>query len=136
MSELTIPQQPTQSIPKVSVGASAPNPPSSKDVAGSVADNTVNANTEVATLATNGSNVSSDQLSGEQSGKSGELGATTLSSNIMTYRDSDSGRLVVRLVDKNNNAVISEFPSKTMLGNYPKPSSFLTETNTSLDTKA
>ena len=46
--------------------------------------------------------------------------AVTSLSNIMTYRDSESGQLVVRLVDANNNSVISQFPSKTMLGNYPK----------------
>ncbi len=46
--------------------------------------------------------------------------AISPSSNIMSYRDSETGRLIIRLIDKDNNAVISEFPSKTMLGNYPK----------------
>ena len=57
------------------------------------------------------------------------------SSNIVTYRDSDSGRLVVKLIDENSNAVVTEFPSKTMLGNYPKPTYGFTK-SPSIDTEA
>lgn len=71
---------------------------------------------------------------GEATGSN--VSGAQLSSNIMTYRDGESGRLVVRLVDNNNNAIISEFPSKTMLGNYPKQDSLPSTTSLGLDTKA
>jgi uncharacterized FlaG/YvyC family protein len=135
MSELTIPKQPTQSVSSVS----SQNTSSGQKVPTNTLSAANLAPTSVSVV--KGSSVDSvvDVSSASQTGQalnSGESTAATLASNIMTYRDSESGRLVVRLIDEHNNSVISEFPSKTMLGNYPKQSSFPLGTNASLDTKA
>ncbi|MCZ4280513.1 flagellar protein FlaG [Kiloniella laminariae] len=46
--------------------------------------------------------------------------APAATANILTFRDNDTGRLIIKLVDKDNNSIITEFPSQSMLSNYPK----------------
>ncbi|WP_417454260.1 flagellar protein FlaG [Kiloniella sp.] len=130
MSELTIPKQPTQSVSNISpqgVVSRQKIPTSTVSAAALSLEKISIANSVIdASPVTQVSQTMHDP----------EAVVASLASNIMTYRDSESGRLVVRLIDEDNNAVISEFPSKTMLGNYPKQSNFPLEVNTSLDTKA
>ncbi|WP_085908716.1 hypothetical protein [Kiloniella majae] len=135
MSELTIPKQPTQSVPNVSPqsAASRQKVPTSSVNAASLAPMLVSVDRSSA-VSSHANGRPGAQIS--QPLNSGEVVVASLASNIMTYRDSESGRLVVRLIDEDNNAVISEFPSKTMLGNYPKQSAFPLEENAGLDTKA
>ncbi|WP_343559806.1 hypothetical protein [Kiloniella sp. b19] len=41
------------------------------------------------------------------------------SSNIVTFRDGETGRLVIKLVGSRNNEVLAEFPSPNQLSRYP-----------------
>ncbi|WP_085904321.1 flagellar protein FlaG [Kiloniella majae] len=135
MSEVTISGQPTQLVPKVS--ASSSSVPKLSSVNASDAQAVINVPQNIETKTAQSPNASVEHQPVLNGAVDTTAAATSqLSSNIVTYRDSESGRLVVRLIDENNNAVISEFPSKTMLGNYPKQSSFLSSTNVNLDTEA
>ncbi|MFD2207961.1 flagellar protein FlaG [Kiloniella antarctica] len=133
MSDLTIQNQPARSVPKVSNSApvqavtSQTLPAKAASSSGALGLDNLNRTLSGGASALN-SPADSNVIKDGASAKAGGNG----SSNIMTYRDSDSGRLVVRVVDENSNAVISEFPSKTMLGNYPKivPSSVTPDVDT------
>ena len=126
MTELSINKLPTPSVSNVNSGAASTS-------ARNVAQSSLNTQNNIVSEAGQTASAKIDAFSAvsETASRSAVVGN---SSNIMTYRDSDSGRLVVRVVDKNNNAVISEFPSKTMLGNYPKLTS--PDLSSSIDTKA
>ncbi|WP_417430184.1 flagellar protein FlaG [Kiloniella sp.] len=117
MSDVTIQSQPTYSVTK-STGSSVSVTNSQAAVTtASVAPSEplAKADSQTQGIVSLDSNNVAENAEGSSS-----VGGATVSSNIFTYRDSDSGRLVVKVIDENNNAVISEFPSKTMLGNYPK----------------
>ena len=129
MSELTIPKQPTQSVSNISPQGAARRQKIPTGTVGAAA-----LSLEKISIVNNA--VDASPLTQVSQTMHSPEAVASLASNIMTYRDSESGRLVVRLIDEDNNAVISEFPSKTMLGNYPKQSNFPLEVNASLDTKA
>ncbi|KLN60322.1 hypothetical protein WH96_14225 [Kiloniella spongiae] len=135
MSDVTVSGQPTQLVPKVSSSSTGVSKLSSVNVSAAQAVVNVPQNIEAKTAQSSSASVERQPvLNGAVDTTA--AAASQLSSNIVTYRDSESGRLVVRLIDENNNAVISEFPSKTMLGNYPKQSSLPSLTNVNLDTEA
>ncbi|WP_085900803.1 hypothetical protein [Kiloniella majae] len=133
MSEITISGQPAQPIPKTSASGSRALGLNSGNAPKTQAAVNVPHNEEAKTAQSLSAKAGPQSVSGVSIDAAA---ASQLSSNIVTYRDSDSGRLVVRLIDENNNAVISEFPSKTMLGNYPKQSSLPSLVNVNLDTEA
>ncbi|WP_120496216.1 hypothetical protein [Kiloniella sp. EL199] len=133
MSEVTISGQPAQLTPKTSASSSSVSKSSSIGMNRAQAVVNVQKNVETKIAESPSASVESRPI---LDGAVDTAATSQLSSNIVTYRDSESGRLVVRLIDENNNAVISEFPSKTMLGNYPKQSSLLSSTNVNLDTEA
>ncbi|WP_299376392.1 hypothetical protein [uncultured Kiloniella sp.] len=130
MSDVTISGQPAQLVPKISAASSSVSKLSS--VSANTAQAVVSVPQNIEAKAAQSPNASVERRSVDNTAAA----PSQPSSNIVTYRDSESGRLVVRLIDENNNAVISEFPSKTMLGNYPKQSSLPFSTNVNLDTEA
>ncbi len=133
MSEVTISGQPAQLATKISASSSGVSRSSSIGANATQAVANVQKSIETKIAESSSAPVEVRAIS---DGAIDTAAASQLSSNIVTYRDSESGRLVVRLIDENNNAVISEFPSKTMLGNYPKQSSLPSSTNVNLDTEA
>ncbi|KKJ76497.1 hypothetical protein WH95_11785 [Kiloniella litopenaei] len=132
MSEVTISGQPAQLAPKISASGSGVSKSSSIGANATQAVVNVRKSIETKIAESPSAPVEAKAVSNGAI----DTAASQLSSNIVTYRDSESGRLVVRLIDEKNNAVISEFPSKTMLGNYPKQSSLPSSTNVNLDTEA
>ncbi len=139
MSDLTIQNLPSHSMPKVAA-TTRPAPATSNSVGGgSLPTEAVNPSRNIganssSSISQNDSVIQANTKAGEDIGPVVSAKVTVNnSSSIMTYRDSESGRLVVRVVDENSNALISEFPSKTMLGNYPKTVS--SSSTPSVDTK-
>ncbi|MEH6632608.1 MAG: hypothetical protein V7776_17465 [Halopseudomonas aestusnigri] len=118
MSDLTVPSPsvptslpsqvaaPKAVAPKVVSVPSASAPPTNPVVKSEVANTT------------SGTNIASK--SNKIEAPISTSAAPTGASNILTFRDNDTGRLIIKLIDKDNNAVITQFPSLTQLGNYPK----------------
>ena len=119
MSDLTIsssrvPISSPNQAPTPKVAASKVTPTVSSVVASSVSI----LNVSEPEVAKSGANIAS--IKGDAQARGPVSTGTSGASNILTFRDNDTGRLIIKLIDKDNNAVIAQFPSLTQLGNYPK----------------
>ncbi len=127
MSDLTVsnPVAPTRTVTSVKPTVSPAIV--SAPIANTSSPNQVTA-VSLTEISSSGTNVASkeDDVQAQVPVSSGTSGA----SNILTYRDNDTGKLIIQLIDKDNNAVIAQFPSLTQLGNYPKINNAPTQVST------
>ena len=127
MSDLTVPSPSVRvSTPAQTVAAKAPASAASTAPAQPAVNSSPVATSSSATNfsaeqagGSQGTSTSVNQDSRPDTVRSSQAAASS-GSSILTVRDSDTGQLIVKLIDKDNNAVITQFPSVTQLSNYPK----------------